>query len=163
MPSNVEPAPYTGSANRPLGDDGISHLIAIAMDRSGLPISLFTANRWVTGETFYTAAAAVAMLDKFEIDHAYPCLATNRWITALLRLFRPQIEVLLHQRDAAIQDWQRRYPDGDVFEDRRLEITSELLIDIDEQIARVDAALKQHFVAGDSPDRACGVLAPRGP
>lgn len=154
MPSGIEPAPYTREADRPLGGEAISHLIAIAMDRSGLPTALFTTNRWVTGETYYVSDDVVAMLDRFDIDHAYPCLATNRWITALLRLFRPQIEVLLRQRDAAIQGWQRRHPDRDVFEDRRLEITSELPIEIDAQIARVDAALKMRADTGDGADRA---------
>lgn len=142
MPRDIIPAPYAGTANRPLHEDAISHLIAVAMDSSGLPTSLFTTNRWVTGETYYAADDVIAMIDRFDIDHAYPCLATNRWITALLRLFRPHIEVLLHERDAALRNWERHYPDADIFEDRRLEITSALEIDIDEQIARIDAALK---------------------
>lgn len=153
MPSGIKAAPYTGDADRPVGKDAISHLIGIAMDRSGLPTALFTTNRWVTGETFYAADAVIAMLDRFNIDHAYPCLATNRWITALVRLFRPQIEILVRRRDTAIEDWQRRYPDGDVFEDRRLEITSELHIDIDEQTARVDAVLKLRAGAAGRADR----------
>lgn len=142
MPSGIEPAPYAGEAERPLGEEAISHLIAVSMDKSGLPTALFTTNRWVTGESYFSADDTIAMLDRFEIDHAYPCLATNQWITALLRLFRPQIETLLRQRDAAIKDWERRHPGDDVFEDRRLEITSELPIDIDAQIARVDVVLQ---------------------
>lgn len=154
MPSGIEPAPYAGDAARPLGEDAISHLVAIAMDRSGLSIGLFTTNRWVTGETFYAADDVLAMLDRFAVDHAHPCLATNRWVTALLRLFRPQIEVLLWKRDVAIHDWQRGNAGVDVFEDRRLEITSELPIDIDQQIARVDAALKMRVGVGDRRDGA---------
>ncbi|WP_072376489.1 hypothetical protein [Hyphomicrobium sp. NDB2Meth4] len=153
MPFDIEPVPYTGGADRPLDDDAISHLIAIAMDSRGLPTALFTTNRWVTGETFYAADAVIAMLDRFNIDHAYPCLATNRWITAVVRLFRPQVEILLRRRDTAIEDWQRRYPDGDVFEDRRLEITSELPIDIDAQIAWVDVALETRTGASERVDR----------
>lgn len=149
MPSGMHPAPYTGDAERPLGDEAIGHLIAVSMDKTGLPIGLFTTNRWVTGETFYAAEDVIAMLDRFNIDHTYPCLATNRWITALLRLFRPQIEVLLWRREMTIHDWQRRNPDIDVFEDRDLEITSELSIDIDVQAARVDAALQKRTSTAD--------------
>lgn len=141
FPPLIKPAPYSGAAERPLGDDSISHLVAVSMDRAGLPISLFTTNRWVTGETFYQASDVIRMLDKFDIDHTHPCLATNRWISGLLRLFRPQVENLLLQRDETIRDWQRRYPDRDVYEDRDLEITSEIAIDIDAQAARVDALL----------------------
>jgi hypothetical protein len=145
IPTGVEPMPYTGREERPLGSDAIAHLIAISMDRTGLPVGLFTTNRWVTGETFYAAPDVIAMLDRFEIDHAYPCLATNRWITGLLRLFRPQIEALLWQRDERIFRFQRQHPDVDVFEARSLEIMSELKIDIDEQAAHVDAALHKRL------------------
>ncbi len=141
FPPRAEPAPYSGSAQRPLGDDAIAHLVAVSMDRAGLPITLFTTNRWVTGETFYAAEDVIRMLDRFDIDHTHPCLATNHWISGVLRLFRPQIEALLLQRDDTIRRWQLAHPDRDVFEDRELEITSEIAIDIDEQAARVDALL----------------------
>lgn len=147
IPIGIEPAPYSGAAERPLGEDAISHLIAISMDRAGLPTGLFTTNRWVTGETFYCAKSVIAMLDRFDIDHTHPCLATNRWVSAMVRLFRPQIEQLLIARDRSIDAWQRQHPDRDVFEDRELEVTSEIAIDIDEQAAAVDAALKQQIVA----------------
>ena len=48
--------------------DKISHLVAISMDKWGLPIGLFTTNRWVTAENWYEAADVVAMLDCFDID-----------------------------------------------------------------------------------------------
>lgn len=142
FPDGVKPAPYRGQAERPLGADALSHLIAISMDGSGLPTGLFTTNRWVTGETYYCARSVIAMLDRFDVDHTHPCLATNRWISAMLRLFRPQIETLLLTRDRTIDAWQKQHPDRDVFEDRELEVTSEIAIDIDEQAAAVDAALE---------------------
>jgi hypothetical protein len=60
----------------------------------------------------------------------------------MLRLFRPQIEVLLFERDAALADWARGHPGQDVFEDRELEITSQAAVSVEEQIAAVEAALK---------------------
>lgn len=144
IPPDIAPAPYSGNTERPLGEDAIAHIIAVSMDRAGLPISLFTTNRWVTGETFYAAADVIGMLYRFDIDHTHPCLATNRWLSGVLRLFRPQIEMLLLQRDETISDWQRAHPDCDVYEDRELEITSEIAIDIDDQAARVDEALASH-------------------
>ena len=32
-------------------------------------------------------------LDRFDIDHAYPSWPVNRWLTAMVRLFRPQMVV----------------------------------------------------------------------
>lgn len=67
---------------------------------------------------------------------------TNRWITAMLRLFRPQIVELVRERDAAVARWQERHPDGDAFEDRDCDITSVRRISVAAQIGRVEAALR---------------------
>lgn len=143
MPPDIGPAPYAGPAGRPLGADAVCHLVAISMDRLGFPVGLFTVNRWVTGETFYTAADTLRLVDRFKVDHVHPCLAVNLWIGAMLRLFRPQIEALLAARDRAIADWARRHPERDVYEDRELAVTSSLAIDVEAQarmVARMLAA-----------------------
>ena len=141
MPEGIEPAPYDGDAPRPLGHDAVAHLIAISMDAWGRPIALFTTNRWVTAETWYRAEDVVQMLDRFEIDHAWPSWPTNRWLGAMVRLFRPQIIELLHARDRAVAAWQARHPERDVYEDRELEVTSWLPISLEEQIRAVEARL----------------------
>jgi hypothetical protein len=82
------------------------------------------------------------MLDRFRIDHTFPCLAVNRWITAMVDLFRPQIEALVTARDDTVAQWAQAHPDRDVYEDRELEITSIIDIDADRQIAAVRAALE---------------------
>lgn len=119
-------------------EEGITHLVGVSMNSIGLPTSLFTTNQWVTGETYSSADKVASMLECFDVDHTFPCHATNRWISALLRLFRPQIVYLLHQRDMKLSLWRRTYPNVNAFEDRRLEITSEMDIDIDVQIAAID-------------------------
>lgn len=147
MPKDCRPAPYDGSAKRPLGEDAITHLVAISMTRSGFPKALFTTNRWVTGETFYSADDTLAMLDRFEIDHTYPCLAVNRWITAMFRLFRPQIDALLRERDRMVAKWVEEHPGSDVYEDRDLVVASIDRIDVAKQIAAVNKALERHEIA----------------
>ena len=141
MPKGIEPAPYSGTAKRQLGKDALAHFVAISMDGPGFPIGLFTTNRWVTDETYYTATDTIAILDRFEIDHTYPCLAVNRWISAMLKLFRPQIKVLLQERDKTMRSWAASHPGVDIYEDRDLEITSIMNIDVDQQVALVQAAL----------------------
>ena len=143
MPASVEPAPYDGLTERPSGNDALAHFIAISMDPPGFPIGLFTTNRWVTGETYYAADDVIAMLDRFRIDHAYPCHVTNRWITSMIALFRPQIEDLLYQRDAKIAGWEKLNPGSDVYEDRDLEITSQMKVDVKKQISAVKTALRE--------------------
>ncbi|NNJ77319.1 MAG: hypothetical protein HKP56_19420, partial [Anderseniella sp.] len=74
-------------------------------------------------------------------DLTYPCLATNRALSAIMRLFRPQIEKLLIERDKTMKSWAAMKPGIDVYEDRDLEVTSIMDISIDRQIAAVEKAL----------------------
>jgi len=83
----------------------------------------------------------VRMLELFNIDHAQPSWPANRWVTAMVALFRPQIEKLLTERDTRIELHARFRPDGDVYEDKELEVTSVVDISVEEQIAAVEAAL----------------------
>jgi hypothetical protein len=140
MPPGCAPLPVPDLAPPKDPNDALSHLIGISMDRHGRPIRLFTTNRWVTGETWYEAEQVIAMLDHFAIDHARPSWATNRWITAMVRLFKPQIADLLRRRDAAIEEQRRRDPEANVFEGRDLEVTSERPIAVPAQIDAVEQA-----------------------
>jgi hypothetical protein len=136
MPAGVTPVPDEAGQNRPQSDEALAHIVAISMDKFGMPIRLFTTNRWVTGETMYPADDVIRMIEGFRIDHANPSWPTNRWITAMLRLFRPQIETLLHARDAILAR-RRTEITGDVYEDRALETISELPISVDAQLAEL--------------------------
>ncbi len=142
MPSGVRPALVPDLVLPDGENEALSHLIAISMDSNGVPIRLFTTNRWVTGEVWYAADDVRAMLDRFEIDLAHPSWLVNRWIGAMVRLFRPQIGALIDARDGAVEAWAGAYPDRDVYEDRELEITAVMDIDIDAQIAAVAAVLE---------------------
>jgi hypothetical protein len=119
--------------------DEVSHLIAIAVDPRGEPNRLFTTNRWVTGETWYRAEDVTQMLDRFVIAEKAPSPVLNRWIGAMIQLFRPQVAALLQARDETVMAWRRRRRTH-VFEDPRLEITSSLDIQLDTQLALVDRA-----------------------
>lgn len=142
MPEGTHPVEQSDADYMNQRDDKLSHIIAISMDSTGVPIGLFTTNRWVTAENWYKAGDVVSMIDRFVIDHARPSWPTNQWVTAMLRLFRPQIVELLSRRDCAVARWQKRHPDQDVFEDRLLDIPSHFPISIDTQVRAVWAALE---------------------
>lgn len=143
MPANMKPVPYKGDGPRPKGKDAISHIVAISMNRPGMPIGMFTTNRWVTGESMYSADDVIRLIDRFSIEQSYPCLATNRTLTSLLQLFKPQIAALLRLRDDTLVAWIQQHPDRDVYEDRELEITSIIDINVDRQISAVRHALRE--------------------
>ena len=141
MPKDCRPAEQSEADFMKERDDTLSHLIAISMDRTGYPIGLFTTNRWVTADTWYSADDVIKMLDRFQMDLAWPSWPANIWVGAMLRLFRPEIEALIRDRDTAVADWQDAHPGTDTFEDRGCDITSSLEISVGDQIKRVEQAL----------------------
>ena len=141
MPLGIRPAPLPGYVAPEDPNDALSHLVAIAMTPAGLPFRLFTVNRWVTGEVWYAAEDVIRLLEVFKIDHAQPSWPVNRWISGMITLFAPQIADLLWARDRKVAAWRETMAEGDVFEDRDLEVTSFLDISIDQQVQRVAKAL----------------------
>lgn len=134
--ANAPAAPQSAPAKRSSRDE-VAHLVAIALDRQGEPIRLFTTNRWVTGESWYCADDIIAMLDCFEPRGGGASELLNRWLGAVVCLFQPEIAVLLRNRDKAIAEWRWRRR-SHVFEDPRLEITSSFAIDLDARLAAVE-------------------------
>jgi hypothetical protein len=148
MPAGITPLllPEIAIANAPLppqsaparrgARDEVCHLVAVALDRRGEPVRLFTTNRWVTGETWYSADDMVAMLGRFRLHGDHPSALVNRWLGALVRLFERDIAELLRVRDRVIRERRWRWR-SNVLEDPRLEIASSLDIDLDARLAAV--------------------------
>jgi uncharacterized protein DUF6969 len=132
------PTPAQAAPSKRGARDEVSHLVAIAINAAGEPVRLFTTNRWVTGETWYRADDVVRMLDCFTLDAAEPAGVLNAWLAAIVRLYQPEIAMLLRRRDESVMDPRRRRRRIDVFEDPKLEITSSLAIDLDQRLAAVD-------------------------
>jgi hypothetical protein len=143
MPAGIRPTAVESLASRSAPESqAMTHLVAISMTPSGMPERLFTTNRWVTAETWCRAADVIATLDGFVVDIDEPSPLLNRWLTAMFVLFRPQIERLLVERDHIIDQWRSSNPDHDVFEDRRLEITSTVDISLHQHIEWLDRQLE---------------------
>lgn len=134
MPRDCRPAKQSRAPYLKKNDGKIAHLVAISMDAYGIPIRLFTTNRWVTAENWYAAKAVCKMVDRFSIGHAKPSWPVNRWVTAMVRLFRPQIGEIVRKRDAVLARWQKQHPGEDAFENTDLGILSTVDISIEEQV-----------------------------
>ncbi|PKU21922.1 DUF6969 family protein [Telmatospirillum siberiense] len=137
MPRGLSPS--FGSSRQGEGEP-LCHLVAIGLDHRGELGSLFTTNRWVTAETWYPAADVIAMLPRFRIAHEGAARMANQWVQAVLTMFRPQIAGLLRTRDACVARHAVGRGDEAALEDRRLEITSSLAVDVDDHIRILRAA-----------------------
>lgn len=113
---------------RPDGKSGpVHHLIAVGVDAHGHLHRLFTVNQWVVGDTWLNAEATVALLPRFDVQMPKPSYLVNRWLSAVLRRYEPEIAGLIHERDrvlaAHVASTQIAARD-----DRQLEVTSEFLL-----------------------------------
>jgi len=143
MPEGITPAKVPDYEPKEDPDDELSHLIAISMDKFGVPIRLFTVNRWVSADVWYDAEDVITFLDYFEMDLAQPSWPLNRWITGMVQLYHPQIAALIRARDAKVAEWQAAHPDKNVFTDHDLETTSLTAIAIDDHVQKITAALEK--------------------
>ncbi|MCU0948753.1 MAG: hypothetical protein MUF47_10960 [Porphyrobacter sp.] len=88
-----------------LGEDApahVTHIAGLAIDHSGIPISWFATNRWVTDEFLYPAPIMAAHLDRYNVDATAEDRHVNRFLTAMVALYRSEIVELLAARDAAL-------------------------------------------------------------
>lgn len=123
----------------PAPDGKTASLLCIGLDPKGVPRSLFTVNRWVTGDHLLSADATLALLREFRITAGETALI-NTWLAAMIGLFWPQIVELLHQRDRKLGALAVVRPDGgDLLDDASIELLSSVQIDIDHQIQTVVA------------------------
>jgi hypothetical protein len=115
---------------RPDGKDGpVHHLVAVGVDARGRLQRLFTVNHWVVGDTWLDAEASIPLLARFDIQMPQPSYLTNRWLTAILRLYEDDIASLIRGRDATLAA-HRPPPGTEARADRALEVTSELRVDL---------------------------------
>jgi len=111
---------------RPDGAKGpVHHLIGVGVDGFGKLHRLFTVNQWVVGDNWLDAEPTIALLPRFDVHMARPSYLVNRWLTAVVRRYEPQIAELIRARD---QRLAARIDNPALLADRSLEVTSELLI-----------------------------------
>lgn len=117
---------------RPEGREGpVHHLIAIGVDAHGRLLRLFTVNQWVVGDSWLGAEETVALLPRFDVQLARPSYLVNRWLTGVLKLYEAEIATLIRRRDETIA----AFASEDVRQDRALEVTSSLPVDLAATVA----------------------------
>ena len=116
-------------------DRGFSHLIGLSVDEKGLPLRLFTTNRWVTGETWRPATELVGFVEKPALSHAEP-KDVAQWLANIIILFGDEIRALILARDQRFIARTRPVP-PDPQEDRRLRLPSQCRISLAQRIQKL--------------------------
>ncbi len=123
------------------GINRYTHLVAIGVDARGLPLRLFTTNRWVTDETWLPADRLIALGEKIAQAQAPDDGPIERWLHAQLGVFAPQIAGLLRHRDRRMATRQRSGRRPGLLEDRRMHVISECLVSVEQQLNTFDRAI----------------------
>lgn len=117
------------------------HLLAISVHPDGTPLGFFSTNHWVTPlESWYDYKAVQDLFQDFEITHAYPSWPTNQWINHLLKLFKPQIQDMLYERD---QKLSTLGPLNQALRNKKVDILAQVPISIEIQMQAIDEILQE--------------------
>ncbi len=117
--------------------DHTAHLVAISMAADGWPQALFTLNLWAIGDAHESAAALRRYVGRFRLGEQVGPPLVVRFVNLIFQAFGPEIRRLQDEKVAALAGHRAARPDGDVFEDRSLEILSRIPIDVREAAATV--------------------------
>jgi hypothetical protein len=123
------------------GQPTLVHLIALSVDARGMPIHIFAPNRWVTGGAWRSARTVLRRLDGFRVRARRSSALVDRWLTAVIGLFYPQLCLTLEKRDLRLQQLSVARSESSVFEDRRIHALSCCRITLAWQFEALDRAL----------------------
>ena len=110
--------------------DHTVHLVAISMAHSGWPRALFTLNLWSIGDAYAAPEDLARYLRQYHIESRKGDARLVRFVNLMFRVFRPEIEALQEAKGRAIQHYRAAHGGADPFEDRSVEILSQVEIDV---------------------------------
>lgn len=136
LPQGLEPKVWP-----PLGEDAkahVTHLITLSIDTNGIPKSWFTVNRFVTNEFLYPADVMIDHMPEFNVDHTNQDDLVNRFVTAMVALYRDEIAELLHERDRRQDELVEEFGDDAYNKASGVEVLSQIPIDLDAKLSSLD-------------------------
>jgi len=117
----------------PAATENTRHLLTIGFDAKGIPTTIFTVNSWVTGDRMLSSGLTLELLSDIKLDTGNRAVDTV--IESLVRLYQDEIGDLLARRDEILFGWSG----VNVLSDEKLELLSEVDINVDAKLARAGA------------------------
>lgn len=136
LPKGLEPKVWP-----PQGEDckaHVTHLVGLSIDTVGIPRAWFTVNRFVTNEFLFPADVMIEHLPDFNVDETKEDDLVNRFVTAMVALYREEIAELLRQRDARHAELVAEHGDKGYEKESGVEVLSQIPIDLDAKISSLD-------------------------
>lgn len=118
----------------------VAHIAALSVDKAGQPTSWFAVNRFVTNEFLYTAGTMIRHLPDFNVEHASADPIVNRFLTAMVALYRDEIAALLQERDERHAAMQARLGPDAYEKTSGVEVLSRTRIDLETKLVGAKAS-----------------------
>ncbi len=113
-----------------------AHIVGISMAPSGWPQNLFTVNLWAIGDAHETPENLKRYARRFRLDERAGDPRLVRFVNLMFRVYLHEIEALHDEKEKTLIAYRRTHPDQDPFEDRSLEVLSQVAIDPRELLSR---------------------------
>ena len=136
LPDGLEPKVWP-----PQGEDAkahVTHLIGLSINTVGIPRAWFSVNRFVTNEFLFPADTMIDHLPDFNVDHTAEDDLVNRFVTAMVALYREEIAQLLRERDAKQAELEAEHGEAGYEKASGVEVLSQIPIDLDEKLSGMD-------------------------
>lgn len=136
LPEGLEPKVWP-----PQGEDAkahVTHLVGLSIDTLGIPRTWFATNRYVTNEFLYPADVMIAHLPAFNVDHTQQDDLVNRFVTAMVALYREEIADLLRQRDARQAELEAEHDKKAYEKASGVDVLAQIPIDLDAKLGAMD-------------------------
>lgn len=137
LPDGLEPKVWP-----PQGEEAkahVTHVIGLSIAHSGIPRAWFATNRFVTNEFLYPAQVMIEHLPAFNVDHTKEDELVNRFVTAMVALYRDEIAELLRARDARQADLVAQHGEQAAYEKASgVDVLAQIPIDLDAKIGSLD-------------------------
>jgi len=113
-----------------LFQDHTAHVIAISMAETGWPRALFTLNLWAIGDAYAVPEDLARYARQYRVESRKGDARLVRFVNLMFRAFLPEIEALQTEKERAIERYRAAHGGADPFEDRSVEILSQVEIDV---------------------------------
>ncbi|MEP0190620.1 MAG: hypothetical protein ABJP70_08360 [Erythrobacter sp.] len=137
LPDGLEPKRLPAK-----GEDAkvhVTHLVSLSINTLGIPRSWFTVNQYVTAEFLFPAEVMIDHLPDFSVDHTKQDDCVNRFVTAMVALYRDEIAELLRERDVRHDELVAEHGPEIAFKKASgAEVLSQIPIDLDAKINSLD-------------------------
>lgn len=95
-------------------------------------------NHFVTNEFLYPADVMIEHLPDFNVDHTAEDDLVNRFVTAMVALYRDEIAELIRERDVRQAQLVAEFGDEAYTKASGVEVLSQIPIDLDAKLSSID-------------------------